>query len=264
MCEQCGGYQEKEAHAAQTAQPDISEEAAPAEVQRSIADVWHATSPQRQAAILQLQRQQGNHAVRRLLESAEAPPPGQVQRWPVNIPAETPCHEVADQITATSPYSPNWARAQFEFPWTSSYRARGTAPDYTLEPVNMQVSMTPHIDVPEWTPSEPATQTAWTTAMTNLNAHEEIHRSTATTWRGNIRTAMRAYRPSVTAETEQEAVDMGQDEFQAEHDRQLGLHQDAQDEVDANGAGCVAIINCPAPPEEPPASEESEEAPAQE
>ena len=263
MCEQCGGYHEEQAHTPQTAQPEISDEAAPEEVQRTIADVRHATSPQRQAAILQLQRQQGNHAVRRLLESAEAPPPGQVQRWQVNLPPETPCHEVADQITQTSPYSPNWARAQFEFPWSSNYRATGTAPEYTLEPVGMQVSMTPHIDVPQWSPTNPTTRTAWRTAMSNLNTHEDVHRSTATTWRGNIRTAMRAYRPSVIAQTERDAVDMGQGEFQVEHDRQLDLHQAAQDEVDANGAGCVAIINCPAPPEEPPASEEPEEAPAE-
>lgn len=253
MCEQCGGRccqaDDEQAAGFESAnarvQPKFAEANAPDQVQRAMNDLLNGSPHQRRAALLQLQRQHGNQAVRRLLDSNV--PPNQIQRWQVNIPADTACADVAGLITDTSPYSPNWARAHFEFPWSSSYRARGTAPDYTLEPINMRVRVTPNIDVPRWSPSERGTRTAWNTAMTNLNAHEELHRQIATTWRGNIQTAMEAYRPTVTADNEAGAVAQGEAEFQAEHDRQLVLHQAAQDALDTGGINCVAIINCPAP-----------------
>ncbi|NOG66406.1 MAG: DUF922 domain-containing protein [Chloroflexi bacterium] len=263
MCEQCGSRccqsEEERTHAPEATHAVINEEAAPEQIQRTMADMRHGSMEQRQTAVLQLQRQQGNQAVRRLLESAESSvPSGQVQRWAVNIPADTPCDQVADLITQTSPYSPNWARAHFEFPWSSDYVPRGTAPNYTLTPRNLNVRMRPNIDVPQWSPSDPATRTAWRTAMSNLNTHEGVHRQTATTWRDTIQTEMRAYRPSVTAADEQGAVDQGESVFQGKHDEQTALHQNAQDQVDANGAGCVAIINCPAPREEHSTSAEGE------
>lgn len=183
-----------------------------------------------------LQQRHGNAAVQRLLAPASALP---VQRWAVGLAAGTSdCARVVSYMDANSPYraSSGWARTNARFNW-------GGDPAYTTSDgvttatiTSPTVSKTVNVDMPRWSPTDPAMASAWTAMTANLRAHEARHEGIAATWEGTLRTNLGALNVTVA----NRSIATFRAAVQAEWDAWLGQHQAEQTGIDP----FTAILDC--------------------
>lgn len=141
----------------------------------------------------QLQRQVGNEAVGRLLAtpdvSTSSPAGLPVQRWSVGLPAgTTDCAVVVNWINANSPYrqSSGWARTRPSFGWGGDFVYAGSGDSLTLSLANPTVTLNTTVDMPNWSPTNPAMSRAWTQMSADLRQHEALHEGVATTWKATL------------------------------------------------------------------------------
>jgi predicted secreted Zn-dependent protease len=182
-----------------------------------------------------IQRSAGNRAMARLLP---------IQRWAVPAPADADCNTLISSVNASTPYSPEWAKTQANFPYSYDYTVSGN----TAQVINGTVSHTAPVDMPEWAPSDPAMQTAWTNAHTTLRAHEQRHQDIAATWEGTLRTNLNGL--SVTFSNPSEINGL----VTTEWNNWIADHQADQTAIDPY----TVNVACPAPPEATEGGEDSE------
>jgi hypothetical protein len=133
-----------------------------------------------------LQRRNGNAAVQRFLAPAAALP---LQRWAVGLPRATKaadCSTVINYLDANSPYKPAWAKTLFTpiacggWPIPAYTESEGVI---TATVSNPTVTMTPRVDMPEWSPTDPAMSQAWGAMYAELRAHEARHEEIGLQWK---------------------------------------------------------------------------------
>ena len=174
-----------------------------------------------------VQRTVGNRAMSRMLA---------VQRWTVPAPADASCPDLISSINSNSPYSPEWAKTQAAFPHTYDYTVSGS----TARVINGRVNHTAPVDMPSWSSSDPAMQTAWTNAHTTLRSHERQHQNKAQTWEGTLQQRLNAL--SVTFSDPSDINGL----IEGEWDGWLADHQADQDSIDP----FTVNLACPTPTEE--------------
>ena len=141
----------------------------------------------------QLQRQVGNVAVGALLARSNPAATGgaglPVQRWAVTLPAATAdCSVVVDWMNAHSPYRTRsgWALTSPTFGWGGDFSFSGSGNSLTVSIANPTVSLSTTVDMPRWTPTDPAMKQAWASMTTDLRAHEARHEDVATNWKATL------------------------------------------------------------------------------
>jgi predicted secreted Zn-dependent protease len=177
-----------------------------------------------------LQRRHGNAAVQRLLAPAVALP---LQRWTVGLPrATTDCAQVVSHLDANSPHSPAWAKTSIVF-----HRSPEPVPVYTeSEGVitatvsNPTVTMTAPIsvDMPEWSPTDPAMSQAWGAMYAELRVHEARHEAIAAEWEATLNSRLSGL--SVTVANRDVATFRAA--VQAKWETWIAEHQKAQNAID--------------------------------
>jgi predicted secreted Zn-dependent protease len=100
------------------------------------------------------------------------------------------CGVVVNWMNANSPYrtSSGWARTNARFSWGGdpAYSVADGVISATVS--NPTVTKTVSVDMPSWSPTDPAMSAAWSSMITALRAHEARHEGIATTWEGTLRT----------------------------------------------------------------------------
>ena len=172
-----------------------------------------------------VQRSAGNRALTRMLA---------VQRWAIPAAADASCSDMIASANTSSPYAPEWAKTAINFQQQYGYTVAGK----TARIVNGVVTHTAPVDMPEWSSSDPAMQTAWTTARTALRGHETQHQNKAATWQTTLQSRLNAL--SVTFDDPGEIAGL----VTAEWDTWVADHQADQDSIDPY----TVNINCPTPP----------------
>lgn len=176
-----------------------------------------------------VQRSAGNRAMSRMLA---------VQRWAIPAPNDASCSDMIASANANSPYAPEWAKTAVNFQQSYGYTVTGK----TARIINGVVNHTAPVDMPAWSSSDPAMQTAWTTARTALRAHETQHQTKAATWKTTLQNRLNAL--SVTFDDPGDIAGL----VTAEWDTWVADHQADQDSIDPY----TVNINCPTPPAQAP------------
>lgn len=198
-----------------------------------------------------LQRRHGNAAVQRLLAPASALP---LQRWAVGLNrATTDCGQIVSYIDANSPYRPAWAKTRVRFNWGGSPAYTESEGVTTATVSNPTVTKTVSVDMPEWSPTDPAISQAWGPMYGTLRAHETRHEEIATTWKATLTSRLSAL--SVTVADRKIATFNAA--VQAEWNAWLAEHQADQDLIDP----FTAILDCSGGDTETESEAEAEEAP---
>ncbi len=147
----------------------------------------------------QLQAQLGNRTVARLLAAVDRPAgPGlapAVQRWAVTLPPATAdCNVVATWLSAHSPYRAlsGWAITQPTFGWSGDYVYNGSGKSQTVSLANPAVTLSTSVDMPSWSPTDPAMSRAWQAMWADLRRHESRHEDLATTWKDTLLDRLKA------------------------------------------------------------------------
>lgn len=192
----------------------------------------------RERLTAQLQARHGNAALGHLLAGpgfATLP----VQRWAVALPAgTTDCARVVSYMDATSPYraTSGWARTNARFTWGGD-PAYSTADGVTSATVsNPTVTPSVNVDMPRWTPTDPAMASAWSSMTADLRAHEALHEAIATRWD----TTLRSNLSTLTVTVANRNIATFRAAVQAEWDGWLGQHQAEQTGIDP----FTAVLDC--------------------
>ena len=153
--------------------------------------------------VANLQQTHGNAAVQRLLAPSAGPV---VQRWKVDLsPGETDCVKAADYVSAHSPYKPQgWAKTKTDFAWTGAAQFATSGGKTTATITAPTVSKTATVDMPTWSPTDATMKKAWSTAMTELRAHEARHEAIGDTWKSNLTNKLTGLKVAVAKETDAE------------------------------------------------------------
>ena len=192
-----------------------------------------------------LQRRHGNAAVQRLLAPAGALP---LQRWAVGLArSTTDCERIVSYMNAHSPYSATsgWAQTTARFRWHGDPAHTEEDGALTATVANPRVTPTVDVDMPVWSPTDPAIRDAWSATMADLRAHESRHEEIASEWEATLLGRLSALSVSV-ADRRRETFTAA---VQAAWDGWLAEHQDAQWAIDPY----EAVFWCPTPIEEPEA-----------
>lgn len=160
----------------------------------AVAAAIRSADPATQGRLIgQLQRQVGNETVGRLLaprKGSESGPAGlPVQRWPVALPAgTTDCEVVVNWINRNSPYrrSSGWAQTHPVFGWGGDLVYSGSGASLTVSLANPTVNLRTEVDMPAWSPTNPAMSHAWSAMWADLRRHESRHEDIADTWKATL------------------------------------------------------------------------------
>lgn len=183
-----------------------------------------------------LQRASGNAATAGLLGAGGGPGPV-VQRWNVGLaPGTSDCATIVNYLDAHSPYraTSGWARTRVTFSWSADPVYSGSGTSTTLTLANAAVTVSKSVDMPQWSPTNPAVQTAWTAMTADLRAHEARHEGIGDQWRGTLESRLSALSLPITNRAAwRQAV-------QAEFNTWLADHQADQNAIDPY----TAILDC--------------------
>ncbi len=191
-----------------------------------------------------LQQRHGNAAVQRLL-TAGMP----LQRWAVNLPRNTTdCARVVAYLDANSPHraSSGWAKTNVRFNWGGDPAFTEADGVITATVANPTVTKVVSVDMPEWSPSNPAMSAAWGSMYGTLRAHEAEHERIATEWEATLTARLSSLSVTVSKRT----LAAFNAAVQAEWNGWLAEHQADQNAIDP----FTAILDCATPE-----GEESEE-----
>jgi hypothetical protein len=191
-----------------------------------------------------LQQRHGNAAVQRLL-AAGMP----LQRWAVNLPrGTTDCARVVAYLDANSPHraTSGWAKTSVRFNWGGDPAFTEADGVITATVANPTVTKRVSVDMPEWSPSDPAMSAAWGAMYGTLRAHEAEHERIASEWEATLTARLASLSVTVSRRT----LAAFNAAVQAEWNGWLAEHQADQDAIDP----FTAILDCSAPE-----SEEGEE-----
>jgi predicted secreted Zn-dependent protease len=147
-----------------------------------------------------LQRRHGNAAVERLLAPSAAP----VQRWAVRLPRGTAdCARVVGYLDANSPHRADsgWAKTNVRFSWGGDPSFTDEDGVITATVSNPTVTKTMSVDMPQWSPTDPAMARAWTSMYGTLRAHEAEHERIGNEWETTLRTRLAGLSVTVSART---------------------------------------------------------------
>jgi predicted secreted Zn-dependent protease len=180
----------------------------------AVAAAIQSADPASQGRLIgQLQRQVGNGAVGALLArsapAGEGSAPLPVQRWAVTLPAaSSDCSVVADWMNANSPYQTRsgWALTSPTFGWGGDFSFSGSGKSLTVSLTNPTVSLSTTVDMPRWTPTDPAMKQAWASMSSDLRAHEARHEEVATNWQATLKSRLANLSLSVKNESDAQAA----------------------------------------------------------
>ena len=167
----------------------------------AVAGAIKAAEPASQGRMIgQLQAQLGNRTVARLLAAVDRPagpagPAPAVQRWAVTLPPATAdCNVVATWMSAHSPYRTlsGWAITQPTFGWSGDFIYGGSGKSQTVSLANPAVTLSTSVDMPSWSPTDPAMGRAWQAMWADLRRHETRHEDLATTWKATLLDRLKA------------------------------------------------------------------------
>lgn len=184
-----------------------------------------------------VQRRHGNAALPRLLAPGTALP---VQRWAVTLPRATAdCDRVVGFMNAHSPYRADsgWARTNVSFAWGGdpSFEESGGAISATVS--NPTVTKHVTVDMPSWSPTNPAMAAGWSAMTGELRAHEARHEAIAADWETELRSRLAALRVTVAHRTTAAFTAA----VRAEWGSWIAEHQAAQTAIDPY----TATLDCP-------------------
>jgi predicted secreted Zn-dependent protease len=206
------------------------------------AAIQSADPASRGRLIGQLQRQVGNVAVGALL-ARTSPAAGReslpVQRWAVTVPAATAdCSVVVDWMNAHSPYRTRsgWALTSPTFGWGGDLNYSGSGDSLTVSITNPTVSLSTTVDMPHWSPTDPAMKQAWASMTSDLRAHEARHEDVATNWKATLLSRLTNLSLSVKSKSDAAATVAVRKEWAS----WLGEHQADQSALDP----FTALLDC--------------------
>lgn len=148
-----------------------------------------------------VQRRHGNAALQRLLAGGAGP---LVQRWAVGLPRGTAdCERVVSYMNAHSPYRADsgWARTNVSFSWGGDPSFSEADGVITATVANPTVRKTVRVDMPSWSPTNPAIAAGWSAMTGDLRAHEARHEAIAGDWETELRSRLGALSVTVTHRT---------------------------------------------------------------
>jgi hypothetical protein len=189
----------------------------------------------RERLIASLQRIHGNAAVQRLLATAGPT----VQRWAVGLNRNTTdCAVVVNWMNANSPHRADsgWAKTRAQFSWGGSPAYTTADGVITATVSGPTVTKTVTVDMPSWSPSDPAMRTAWNAMIADLRAHEARHEGIANTWEATLRTNLTDLSVTVPNRT----LTAFNSAVQAEWNGWLSQHQADQRAIDP----FTALLDC--------------------
>ena len=204
----------------------------------------HVDQGTRGAAVGDLQRAVGNAQVARMLAQRETET--MVRRYPVDVAEDASCDEVIQWIDANSPYAPEWAHTEGNPRWTGGFRITGDAErGFRLRVSNPRVTLDggPHVDMPQWRPSDPAMRRAWRRAYRTLRAHEARHEQIARQWQQRLQQRLARLNLHVEAGSREEVEAQANDLINAEWEQWIAEYQDAQHAIDP----FTVTLECPHP-----------------
>jgi Bacterial protein of unknown function (DUF922) len=193
-----------------------------------------------------IQRFQGNGALRQALAPAGGLP---VQRWAVGLPrSTTDCERIVAYMNSSSPYAATsgWAQTRARFRWHGEPEYTEVDGSLTAAVSNPRVTPAVSVDMPRWSPTDPAIRDAWSTSMGELRAHETRHEEIAATWETTLLGRLSAL--SVPMASRDRAAFTTA--VQGHWDGWLAEHQADQILIDP----FYATFTCPTPIEEPEAA----------
>ena len=196
-------------------------------------------------AVRSLQQTAGNSSVQRLLGSASGAPLS-VQRYAVGVRRTASCQQVIDWLNSRNPHRPAWAKTTARFNWIGGIVVTGDAPDFQVSISNAQVTVNTTVDMPQWSPTDPAMGSAWQAMHATLRAHEAEHEAIASQWKDTLQDRLTNLSLTVTARRRAAAQRAAQTAVQAEWRGWLVEHQRDQNAIDP----FTAVLDCPAPSDE--------------
>lgn len=183
-----------------------------------------------------IQHRHGNGALQRLLDPGSALP---IQRWAVGLPRGTAdCDRIVSYLNANSPHRADsgWAKTRVRFSWGGDPVFSETAGAITATVGSPRVTRTTSVDMPEWSPTNPAVVRGWTSMYGNLRAHEGEHERIGREWEERLRTRLSSLTVTVTRRT----VAAFNAAVQAEWNAWLAEHQADQRAIDPY----TALLDC--------------------
>lgn len=173
-----------------------------------------------------------------------------LQRY--TVPGDLECNQVADWMTANSPYSPAWAQTNCNYAYRGQLRV--SSPKETDSGVSLTakghnrltVALNCVMDLPQWSPTarpnRAAEVDAWNSMKATLSAHEREHRTIGQTWRAKLEGRYREIDMTVTGADRADARRQLLQEITALQEQWGAEAQADQDAIDPfNGA----VLNCP-------------------
>jgi predicted secreted Zn-dependent protease len=168
--------------------PELDIAANPATIQ---ALMRGADAGTRERLATALQRRYGNAAVQRLVAPTAVP----LQRWAVGLPrGTTDCGRIVSYLNTRSPHrrSSGWAKTRVSFGWRGSPAYTVSDGVITATVSSSSVTKTTTVDMPQWSPSDPAVSRAWGSMYDTLRAHEGEHERIAREWEAELTTRLSA------------------------------------------------------------------------
>ncbi|MBA2696872.1 MAG: DUF922 domain-containing protein [Actinobacteria bacterium] len=153
------------------------------------------------------------------------------------------CQQVVDWLNTQNPHRPAWAKTAPRFNWTGGVVVTGSAPDFQVSISNPRVTVNTTVDMPQWSPAEPAMGTAWQAMHATLRAHEAEHEAIADRWKDPLQDHLTTLSLTVSARNRAAAQQVAQAAVQAEWRGWLFEHQNDQNAIDP----FTAVLDCPAP-----------------
>jgi predicted secreted Zn-dependent protease len=185
------------------------------------------------SGVASLQRSIGNAAVGRLL-----------QRYKVPYGADAECSEVVNWINTSGPYAKKSGAALTKTPLKASWgqpKAEGKKPDFVVTVPDVKVTVTPSVDMPEWSPSDPDVAKAWAAALADLRAHEAEHEKKGKEHAKSAQDDLSKKAEQVTADTADAAMALAKPKFQDAFKGWVDKLQKSHDSIDPY----QAKITCP-------------------
>jgi predicted secreted Zn-dependent protease len=145
---------------------------------------------------------------------------------------------VVDYLNANSPYANDsgWAKTKVRFSWSGSPAYTDSEGVITATVTSPTVTMLKNVDMPQWSPTNPAMASAWGAMCAELRVHETRHEAIATTWESTLRSNL----SSLTVTVPDRTTVAFTAAVQAEWDGWLAQHQADQSAIDPFSA----VLDC--------------------
>ncbi|HLY12885.1 MAG TPA: DUF922 domain-containing protein, partial [Candidatus Limnocylindrales bacterium] len=99
-----------------------------------------------------------------------------------------------------------WALTSPTFGWGGDLNFSGEGASLTVSITKPTVSLSTTVDMPGWSPTDPAMKQAWASMTSDLRAHEARHEEVATNWKATLLSRLTGLSLSVKRQADAQAA----------------------------------------------------------